>query len=154
MCTSSSTKWRGSGLRITGPGAPIRTDRRTAIGLGAATVLASGLASGLQATPAPAGHKGSRNQLLGKDQTPERISRWSARTGVTAATPPTFLAHGADDTDVPCDNSLMFQAALRAHKVPSELHIFEAGGHGFALAGTGRRRPGPTCSSPGRVATA
>jgi dipeptidyl aminopeptidase/acylaminoacyl peptidase len=52
---------------------------------------------------------------------------------VTAATPPTFLVHAADDTTVPVENSLDYLAALRAAKVPAEAHIFEEGGHGFGI---------------------
>jgi acetyl esterase/lipase len=43
------------------------------------------------------------------------------------------MVHANDDTSVPLQNSLDFHAALRAHNVPSELHVFESGGHGFGL---------------------
>jgi dipeptidyl aminopeptidase/acylaminoacyl peptidase len=36
-------------------------------------------------------------------------------------------------THVPLDNSLGMFAALRAAAGPSELHVFEKGGHGFGL---------------------
>ena len=34
---------------------------------------------------------------------------------------------------MPMENSLLFAAALRANKVPFELHIYEKGVHGLAL---------------------
>jgi acetyl esterase/lipase len=53
---------------------------------------------------------------------------------VSPATPPAFLWHTANDQIVPANNALRFAAALAAHKVPYELHIFEDGVHGLALA--------------------
>jgi len=34
---------------------------------------------------------------------------------------------------VPPENSVSFYLALRAAKVPAELHIYERGGHGFGM---------------------
>ena len=48
--------------------------------------------------------------------------------------PPCFLAHASEDF-VPTENSLLLHAALRARKIPVEMHIFGEGGHGFALRG-------------------
>jgi acetyl esterase/lipase len=53
---------------------------------------------------------------------------------VSASTPPTFLWHTTEDETVPVNNSLRFAAALDEHKVPFELHVFETGIHGLALA--------------------
>lgn len=52
---------------------------------------------------------------------------------VTKDIPPMFLAHAADDGTVPVSHSVNFFQALKAKGVPAELHIFEKGGHGFAL---------------------
>jgi acetyl esterase/lipase len=52
---------------------------------------------------------------------------------VTAATPPCFIVHAADDPSIPVDLSLKMFAALKAANVPVEMHIFEEGGHGFGL---------------------
>ena len=60
----------------------------------------------------------------------------SNETRVTDKTPPTFLAHTLADTGVPVENSMLFAMALRKHKVPFELHVFEKGQHGLGL-GTG-----------------
>ena len=78
-------------------------------------------------------HPGSRKQLLGLAPTPDRIALYSPDQGVTARTPPVFLVHAADDTTVPVANSLMMFTALQAKAVPTEMHIFEEGGHGFGL---------------------
>jgi acetyl esterase/lipase len=51
---------------------------------------------------------------------------------VTKETPPTFLAHAADDPVSP-ENSIAFFKALRRAGVPAELHIYGSGGHGFGL---------------------
>ena len=48
--------------------------------------------------------------------------------------PPTFLSQAIDDQSVPIENSLMMMNAIREVKVPTELHFFEKGGHGFNLA--------------------
>lgn len=52
---------------------------------------------------------------------------------VTDRTPPAFLVHAADDR-LPVEGSWRFGAALGARKIPWELHVFPAGGHGFGLA--------------------
>lgn len=59
--------------------------------------------------------------------------------------PPTFLAHAADDPIKP-DNSLFMHLALRRAGVPSELHIYGSGGHGFGL----RPSDEPCASWPAR----
>jgi acetyl esterase/lipase len=51
---------------------------------------------------------------------------------VTAQTPPTFLAHAADDALVPPVNSKAFYDSCISHGVTSsELHNYPHGGHGF-----------------------
>ncbi|MFA5835718.1 MAG: alpha/beta hydrolase [Bellilinea sp.] len=58
----------------------------------------------------------------------------SLERNVTDRTPPTFIFATSADERVPVDNSLQFAAALRHACVPFELHIFQNGGHGLALA--------------------
>lgn len=77
------------------------------------------------------GHRGSRNNLLGNDPTPELVNQFSNEKQVTAETPPTFLAHALDDKVVPIENSRMFFEALQAHKVPAKLLELPSGGHGL-----------------------
>ena len=58
---------------------------------------------------------------------------------VTAATPRTFLVAAADDPALnPVENASRFFAALRAAKVPAELHIYSSGGHGFGILKSGK----------------
>lgn len=78
-------------------------------------------------------HLGSRENLLGKSPTPEKIREYSNEFQVTADTPPTFLVHASDDKAVIPANSIAFYESLVKHNVPAELHIFERGGHGFGM---------------------
>jgi acetyl esterase/lipase len=79
-------------------------------------------------------HQGSRRNLLGDNPSPELIENLSNERQVTPQTPPTFLWHTVEDQAVPIENSLLFAQALRAAKVPFELHLFEKGRHGIGLA--------------------
>lgn len=79
------------------------------------------------------GHRGSQNNLLGKDASKEQIDLYSNELQVTKDTPPTFLMHATDDGGVSYKNSLLFYEALVKNKVKTELHLFQAGGHGFGL---------------------
>ena len=79
------------------------------------------------------GHAGSREQLIGKNPTPEKIKLYSNELQVTAETPATFLLHASDDDVVLPSNSTRFYESLVAHNVKAELHIYQAGGHGFGL---------------------
>ncbi|HTN76198.1 MAG TPA: alpha/beta hydrolase [Pirellulaceae bacterium] len=80
-------------------------------------------------------HKGSQQNLLGKDAPKELVESLSNEKQVTSNTPPTFLWHTNEDNGVPPENSVQFYLALRKHKVPAELHIYEKGSHGVGLAG-------------------
>lgn len=53
---------------------------------------------------------------------------------VSATSAPAFIWHTGTDQIVPAHNALRFAAALARHQVPYELHIFEDGVHGLALA--------------------
>lgn len=81
----------------------------------------------------PNAHAGSREALLGPAPSPAQEHAASPHRHVTTDTPPTFLAHAADDPSVPVDNTLGYLAALRAARVRAEAHIFEEGGHGFGI---------------------
>lgn len=78
-------------------------------------------------------HAGSRNRLLGAQPSAALEARFSMQTQVTAQTPPTFLVHAQDDTVVPVQNSLLYYQALLDAGVPSEIHLFAHGGHGFGV---------------------
>ena len=79
-------------------------------------------------------HTGSRRNLLPDDAGDELAEQLSTDRRVDAATPPTLLWHTADDPAVPLANALQFAAACRAAAVPVELHVYETGRHGLALA--------------------
>ena len=78
-------------------------------------------------------HKGSRENMLGKNPSEEKIKLYSNELQVTPNTPLTFLIHAADDKAVKVENSIAFFSALQKNKVPSEIHIIQKGGHGFGL---------------------
>ncbi|STW79611.1 endo-1,4-beta-xylanase [Klebsiella michiganensis] len=84
-------------------------------------------------------HPGSRKALIGETPTAERQHRYSPEQNVTPQTPPTFIFHAVDDPSVPVDNALVMFNALRAQQVPTELHLFAEGKHGFWHS----RDPGP-----------
>ncbi|MGL4552742.1 MAG: alpha/beta hydrolase [Gemmataceae bacterium] len=46
--------------------------------------------------------------------------------------PPMFLVHAGDD-GVPAESSVRLYLALKEAKVPSELHVYSVGGHGYGL---------------------
>ena len=51
---------------------------------------------------------------------------------VPVKAPPMFFAHAWNDPVLP-DSSIELFKALRSHKIPAELHVFDSGGHGFGL---------------------
>lgn len=79
------------------------------------------------------GHLNSRDQLLGKNASTQKIYDYSNELQVTENTPPTFLVHASDDNSVKVQNSLVFYSALIDKKVPAEMHIYQNGGHGFGM---------------------
>lgn len=78
-------------------------------------------------------HGGSRNNLLGKEPSPELVKLMSNELQVTSAVPPTFLVHANDDQAVLPENSVRFYLACRKAEVPAELHLYLKGGHGFGM---------------------
>ncbi len=79
-------------------------------------------------------HQGSKNNLLGKDPSPDLVKLLSNELQVTPQTPPCFIWHTFEDSAVPVENALMFAAALRKNKVPMDLHVYQLGRHGLGLA--------------------
>jgi len=84
-------------------------------------------------------HAVSRDRLLGVGAPADLAARYSPDLHVTPDAPPTFLAHACDDEVVPVENSIAMYKALRAAKVPAELHVFQQGGHGIKAFGTANR---------------
>ncbi len=78
-------------------------------------------------------HIGSRNNLIGKDASPEKIKEYSNELQVNEQTPPAFLVHAIDDGGVKKGNSVQYYEALQRNKVPAEIHLYPQGGHGFGM---------------------
>ena len=81
-------------------------------------------------------HAGSRKNLLGENPSNEAIKRFSNELQVNEKTPPAFMVHSADDQTVPVKNSIVYYEQLVKYKIPSELHVFQKGGHGYGLGGS------------------
>lgn len=79
-------------------------------------------------------HKGSQVNLIGENAPKELVELYSNEKQVSAQTPPTFIFFTDEDTVVPPENGIEFYLALRKHKIPAEMHIFQKGGHGQGLA--------------------
>jgi acetyl esterase/lipase len=79
-------------------------------------------------------HMGSRNNLIGKNPSPDAISHFSNELQINAKTPPAFIVHSSDDKTVPVKNSLVYYEGLVKYNIPAEMHIFQKGGHGYGLS--------------------
>jgi acetyl esterase/lipase len=93
-------------------------------------------------------HWGSRVNLLGNAPSPELVRHFSSELQVNEQTPPAFLVQSMDDNAVPVQNSIVYALALRKYKIPSELHLYQSGGHGYGLsqwAGTQSAWPEACC---------
>lgn len=55
---------------------------------------------------------------------------------VSKDAPPTFILHAQDDPVDDVRHSLVYFLALREAKIPTEMHIYAQGGHGFGLRRT------------------
>ncbi len=85
-------------------------------------------------TMGPGAHAGSRDKLLGENPSAEAIANWSLERHVGADAAPSFVALAADDDVVPpAPNGIAFYRKLQEAKIASQMHVFEAGGHGFSL---------------------
>jgi acetyl esterase/lipase len=78
-------------------------------------------------------HQGSKNNLLGKEPSPELVHELSNELQVKSTTPPCFVWHTFEDRAVPVENSLLFAEALRKAGVAFDLHVYENGQHGIGL---------------------
>jgi acetyl esterase/lipase len=78
-------------------------------------------------------HTLSRTNLLGDSPSPEAMRNFSVELTIPERAPPTFLVHAADDKTVKVENTLRLFEALKARGIPTELHIYPGGGHGFGL---------------------
>ena len=99
-------------------------------------------------------HRGSFDNLLGKDATQEELRYMSLELQVTEQTTPCFLWHTETDEGVPVENSYLMAEACRARGVPYALHIFSEGNHALSLATEGWAKGEygePYCSEQSRI---
>lgn len=78
-------------------------------------------------------HSASIGTLIGKDAPQPLRDLFSNDKQVTPETPPTFIVQAEDDPTVPVQQSLQLYYALLKNHIKAELHIYQAGGHGFGL---------------------
>jgi acetyl esterase/lipase len=78
-------------------------------------------------------HKGSKISLVGKNPTEEQSAFFSNELQITKNSPPAFIVQAGDDKTVPVENSIRYYQACIKNKVPVEMHLYPAGGHGFGL---------------------
>jgi acetyl esterase/lipase len=78
-------------------------------------------------------HQGSKDNLIGTNPSKELVDLYSNEKQVTPDTPPTFIVMAEDDGTVPVENALLFYSAMIQNKVKGEMHIYQAGGHGFGI---------------------
>ena len=79
-------------------------------------------------------HRGSFENLLGPEASPEDLAYMSLENHVGPHTPPCFLWQTAEDGAVPVENSYLFAQACRAAGVDFAHHVFTKGQNGLALA--------------------
>lgn len=81
------------------------------------------------------------NEVAGIDPLarPEALDAFCPAFNVTPDYPPTLLAHGTDDTDVPYSQSVEMAEALKKADVVYELVTLEGAGHGFSHPKAGDR---------------
>jgi len=90
----------------------------------------AGLIYPVSSLKAPYDTTRTRRELLPQDNAE---TAYTVQDHVTGHTPPTFIAHAADDPIVPVGASRLLYKVLREHGVPAELHVFRHGGHGWGL---------------------
>ncbi|EGF89358.1 pectin acetylesterase [Asticcacaulis biprosthecium C19] len=83
-------------------------------------------------------HKGSRQEIL-KNVPAEAVEAVKVHASVELHVPadavPSFVGGTTDDPSVPAKNGILMYEALKAAKVPAELHLWEGNTHGFPLRG-------------------
>jgi len=78
-------------------------------------------------------HRGSRENLLGKNPDNRVFEKYSNELAAGPNTPPAFLVHAGDDGAVPVKNSIVYYEALLKYKIYSSIFIYPKGGHGFGM---------------------
>ncbi len=76
-------------------------------------------------------HKGSHDELLGKDADEQTNDLYSNALQVNENTPPAIMLLSDDDRAVPPQNSVEYYSALNKAGVKACIHIYPSGGHGW-----------------------
>lgn len=77
-------------------------------------------------------HGGSRENLLGKNPSPELVAYYSNEKQVNENTPRAFISTSIDDDVVPVKNSFDYFDSLTSAGVDVDMHIYPKGKHGWA----------------------
>lgn len=78
-------------------------------------------------------HEGTKKRMLGKTPTKEQMEKYSTELYINKNTPPAFIFCAENDDVVPPVNSVRYFENLRSCGVPSELHVYTDGKHGFGI---------------------
>ncbi len=80
-------------------------------------------------------HKESIENLLGTKAGDEELwAKMSLENQITDSVPRTFVWATYADELVPVQNTMLLADAMIKQKIPVEVHVFEKGGHGLAMA--------------------
>lgn len=85
----------------------------------------------------PLDHTSTHRVLVGETADPMQSAALSLERHARGDAAPFFLVHAADDPVAPAEHSLLLFSALRRQQVGTELHVFQHGGHGFAMGQPG-----------------
>lgn len=78
-------------------------------------------------------HKGSHDNLLGKEASKKDERLYSNDLQVSRVTPRAWIALSDDDQVVAPANGVNYYMELYRHDVPASLHVYPSGGHGWGI---------------------
>lgn len=81
-------------------------------------------------------HRGSFDNLLGKERTEEESRCFWLEERVDSLTPPALLLLSDDDRSVPSVSSIRYYNALKEQGIRASMHIYPSGGHGWGMRDT------------------
>ena len=77
------------------------------------------------------GHVGTGKNLLGKDYSDAYIKEYSSYNHIGDHTPPIYIVLTDVDKVVTPSHSIKFYTALKEKGIPTEMHIYPTGNHGW-----------------------
>jgi len=78
-------------------------------------------------------HRGSHDNLLGKNARAKHEKEYSNDLQVSRLTPRAWIALSDDDQVVLPANGVSYYQACYKHDVPASLHVYPSGGHGWGM---------------------